>query len=745
MTLWRNLVVALVAAFALAACSSSGDNGDTSMPMPTDPGPSAYEMALDAIAAAETEEDVDAALADAAAADGITAPELRRLETAAAGRKMDLMAAADAAERQRLEMAAMCTDATAECLAAHEALVAALKADDTTTVTALATAEANLLNVRNALAVAGRADAQKMALMDAAGMIDTSDEALSTQDGVDAAKAAIVALRAAIAAAVDVDDTSTYASQLAAAVMAVDDAQDGIDTDTRRTNQMAALSAASANLQTALAALSGTTPTEELLTAANSALTALNNAITAGADLTDDEKAPYQRDANQAAAPIQTAQTAYNTAQEEIRQAERDKEEAARKAAANKIAATKKAAIEREAGGGSEVTVRPFDGTAYLTADGSDNTTTNYQVTVKHTGSAVDVTVVDGHADFDAKNDPKFSRAASFGNGQMLVRNDGTDREIIVLHSDIEAPVSHRFGTSASGYTLDQDLDTDTSANDSLFVVSTDHGSKLGGSRIVGPDEGDTKTLLQWAATGEAAKNVYPGTLDGAAGTFRCQQGADCVVTTGEDGAHTYTGALWFTPNAGVTVSVPDADYLTYGFWLDTTTKDGAIASYDTVQTFATSNLAAATSLGTVTGSATYEGNAAGVYVHETKNEDGSLDEAKSGRFTADVALKAYFDASTVPFADNSIHGTISNFDLDGGPENSWGVNVVATIDDGGTLTSGTAKGGVTGQDGSFNGNFRGPDADVAGTDAPSVLVGEFNASFVNGEVAGAYGTRKQD
>ena len=50
------------------------------------------------------------------------------------------------------------------------------------------------------------------------------------------------------------------------------------------------------------------------------------------------------------------------------------------------------------------------------------------------------------------------------------------------------------------------------------------------------------------------------------------------------------------------------------------------------------------TELSNVSGTATYDGDAAGVYVHETKKEDGTLDTATSGRFTADVALKAYFD-----------------------------------------------------------------------------------------------------
>ena len=409
-------------------------------------------------------------------------------------------------------------------------------------------------------------------------------------------------------------------------------------------------------------------------------------------------------------------------------------------AAANKVALTKKAAITAEAG--ATEGVRPFDGTAFNTADDADNSGNNYGVTVKHTGSAVEVTVVDGHGDYDAKNDPKFARAATFGNGQMLVRNDGADREIIVLYTDIEAPTDVRFGASGSGYTLDQDLDTDTSANDS-YLVTDAAAAKLGGSRIVNPNPG-TITLSQWQSTGDNAKNVYAGTLDGAAGTFRCQESGGCTITTANNDDRTVsrTGALWFTPNAGATVSVPDADYLTWGFWLDTTTKDGAITSYDKVQTFVMSKLSKTESVSSVTGTASYAGDAAGVYVHETKNEDGSLNRATSGRFTADVAMKAYFAATTLR-NDNTIEGTISNFDLDGGPENSWKVNVSASFNDSGTLANGVAS-GMEGNNGSLIGDFHGVGSTTDNTVAPPILIGEFNANFVNGTVAGAYGARKE-
>ena len=436
--------------------------------------------------------------------------------------------------------------------------------------------------------------------------------------------------------------------------------------------------------------------------------------------------------------------------------ADADATAAAAKEAANKVAISKRMAIATE---GNEATAaaRPFDltgDTANPAADADRDGTHNYGLTVKHTGSAVNVTVVDGHMDYDAKNDPQFTRAASFGNGQMLVRNDGTAREIIVLHTDIEAPKDVQFGRTGSGYDLTVDVDSDTSANDSYLVVNADDASKLGGSRIVSPDPG-TKILTQWEAMGDNADNVFPGTLDGAAGTFRCQD-ATCTVTTtagataDDDNIVAVTGVLWFTPDAGTTVEIADSDYMTWGFWLDTTTKDGDIASYDTVQTFVTSNLDPTDeTLADVTGTATYNGDAAGVYVHETKMEDGALDTATSGRFTADVKLMADFDGSTTRVV-NSIVGTISNFDLDGGPANKWNVDVSAGITADFALENGVASGGVTGSNGSIAGQFHGTAADRDGDGAetnlaaPPVLVGEFNANFVNGSVAGAYGARAE-
>ena len=241
MTLWKNLVVALVAAFALAACSSS-DDAATVMPDPeptpqmvcedadgrwnanetcTSAGDLAYEMALKAIAEATT--------ADAAQA---AYDEVKDDVTAAQG--------------DALQMAV-------------DAQIAAL-------------------------AMMDRADMQKMALMNAADMIDTSD--LSTQEAVDTANTAIAALEAALAAATDVSDAdkAMYQGQVTAAETVVANAQSALD----HAAQTMALSGA----VDALGAIDLSDLSDEAkIDAAEAAIAAIQAALDAATELSAAEKA----------------------------------------------------------------------------------------------------------------------------------------------------------------------------------------------------------------------------------------------------------------------------------------------------------------------------------------------------------------------------------------------------------------------------------------------------------------------
>ena len=47
-----------------------------------------------------------------------------------------------------------------------------------------------------------------------------------------------------------------------------------------------------------------------------------------------------------------------------------------------------------------------------------------------------------------------------------------------------------------------------------------------------------------------------------------------------------------FTPDMGATSDQPDYDYLHYGFWLQKTTDEDGVLTYNEVQTFADSSVA---------------------------------------------------------------------------------------------------------------------------------------------------------
>lgn len=160
--------------------------------------------------------------------------------------------------------------------------------------------------------------------------------------------------------------------------------------------------------------------------------------------------------------------------------------------------------------------------------------------------------------------------------------------------------------------------------------------------------------------------------------------------------------------------------------------------------------IAASGSTASVRGTATYSGNALGVYVHSVRNSDGTEASATSGHFTADVALTAYFTQTTAddeggadqiaPALLNTISGTIDNFMLSGSEGPGWSVSLEKSAASTDGTASGMTKGG--GDMGTYSATFHGPTGDD-GTTQPHSVVGEFNANFSNGSVAGGFGARK--
>ena len=554
--------------------------------------------------------------------------------------------------------------------------------------------------------------------------------------------------------------------------------------------QLNAVTMAAAAVGTAVAAIDDTD--QASITAAQNAVNALNTAIGAAANVDAATLDGYRAQASLAQASVTTAQNTYNAAKAA-------KEEEERKAAAavvTKAAGTKLTAMNAEKDqtadaslGGTARTDAEYAGGSDANTDG-DTSNDVYRLTISRDRDGTEVKVTD--ADQNNKADPKFvDQMAGLDDGRfMLVRtmdadDDGNvEEEVVVVGTDIKAPRAVAFA-KVSGQALNaRDLDANVDA-DGDGTNDNDYTALFVGADANTPPVAATVALVKSPAfplTGDGVLSFdsntdgtvtdeadeVSGMYNGAAGTYRCNaaSGTNCTVTIGDDPDDdgtkriiTAMSAGWvFTPNAGVTSDVPDTSYLHYGFWLKKTTDGDGVLTYDEVETFAGASIAASGDVSAVQGTASYDGDAVGVYVHHVLSEGGGkIESSTAGHFKADASLTATFaQIATGANADsippnmlNSVTGTIDNFTLSGGETQDWSVNLARGAIDNTTsgsegTFSGMAEGG--GASGSYSGTFHG---DVtAATDGtvpqPSAVVGEFNANMSNGSVAGAFGADKE-
>ena len=438
-------------------------------------------------------------------------------------------------------------------------------------------------------------------------------------------------------------------------------------------------------------------------------------------------------------------------------------------------AMTKTDAIAMEAGQEADAGPGGTGVTDHVIAIARDNDGTTVTITVD--GAAEDAEgFVDQEMDLGAGNSMHVRDNTVEPDEDSDVVPD-TVEEVMIVTTDIEAPTPTPFADvndqDLNARDLDATMDGDDmdgdDANDftALNVTTANIGQVMSSAFTAG-----TAAELMFNADDDQTDDMdeafeAAGTYNGADGTYRCHTGNECTVTLDGDGMITAMSTGWiFTPDEGAMSPVADADYLHYGVWLmRTTDEDGT--TYDEVQTFAgaSDGLPASSSVAQVTGSASYEGGATGVYTrnHEYDSATGDLTNATSGHFTADVALTATFgqvndDNDEGTIAENLLNtltGTIDDFTLNpsmpGGPEpaNEWSVNLVGDIVANAGTASGTANGG--GAEGSFSATFHGdvtevdhdmdPDTDMVAP-YPSAVVGEFDANFGNGSVAGGFGAR---
>ena len=160
------------------------------------------------------------------------------------------------------------------------------------------------------------------------------------------------------------------------------------------------------------------------------------------------------------------------------------------------------------------------------------------------------------------------------------------------------------------------------------------------------------------------------GRLGGASGTFQCDavDTNDACTVQNQGNTFLFAGPWAFFPSSGTTkVSVPDAEYMWFGVWARQTVRLTGDDSNQPTElwrfeaqhggnglTGDDSNVV--TGLAAATGSATYQGPAAGRYaVYEPDTGDSGI-----GSFTASATLQADFETDMVS-------GTITGFSNDPG------------------------------------------------------------------------------
>jgi hypothetical protein len=383
----------------------------------------------------------------------------------------------------------------------------------------------------------------------------------------------------------------------------------------------------------------------------------------------------------------------------------------------------------------------------------------------------------------DMAGTPMKSLSGQFKNQEMdttLGQFDGSVHEktvkmvkdTLMVYTNLDDPKGVLYNTYYSDSAA-EDKDGVTSGASGVLTLSlgedTGMSDLFSGSKI--PTTAGTFESIPATDTADTVnvkENEFMGMFHGISGTYTCSgaAGESCRIDRGamdkltiaaiaDNGNTGGSATLTFTPTATgdaladlmVQDVLYDPDYLSFGYWVQATEKDGK-TTYGVGTFFDGSQPYDAVSLGNLEGEATYSGKAAGMYGRKTLDQYGQVMAGTdtSGHFTANAELMVRFGGMDVAESKrNEIEGTVSNF-MDGdqmiSPGWSAELKTVALDGNGQSLTS--FSGDTTG-----NGNWRGAffgnpaETDPITPDAerhPTGVAGDFTAHFPNGHVIGAFG-----
>jgi hypothetical protein len=340
---------------------------------------------------------------------------------------------------------------------------------------------------------------------------------------------------------------------------------------------------------------------------------------------------------------------------------------------------------------------------------------------------------------------------ADWGDTDMTTRDGGFETAVLV-YSNIEMPAPVAFEDAAMTiasptirpwFTL---VAAGLTNPGTVSIVTTSAAWAVPTENIVFTVE---DALVADITQVKTENEQVRGTYFGAAGLFTCET-EPCTITRPSAGDADFTvadsnddttdgsqgGGTWrFDPDDDETVTLPDQDWLAFGFWL--TAPDDAADGTHRVGVFYHGMEEYAGNGQALTGNATYNGSAAGYYVNR----------GDSGVFTADATLTADFGEATT---DAMLSGRIDNFrnamggfissdtradpnDPMQGGEGDWFVRLNSTeLNEQGTLATdgeiGGSADGVQWAEGEWNAQAYGPGHRTAEVAAPTGVAGTFRA-----------------
>ena len=460
----------------------------------------------------------------------------------------------------------------------------------------------------------------------------------------------------------------------------------------RETAQKGELTSADTALSTALStALDADAEdvTEDMVTAITDARAALEAALRRAVDVSDEDKAQYQRNVEDSSLKLQTVQAKRDIAK--AAEATREANQRAGNAAKRADAASLKAALDESSIPGTRnagfvnanKTSDPVDALHGWTGAKHEDKTGS-----KVTGEGYLYTKLG-----------KVTPGKIFGGSTLA---SATTPHMYQLEP-VAASLRLTVGEIANGYTIGLN---DITKNDPAKIRVDGFTATAGSQPFKKPQEDadEANDLI-----------IIPGSYHGVPGDYRCLVGdnGSCHVnfnTKGQTFAVSSASLVFIPDNPNARVTAAEAPKLAeYGWWLDKSKDDWTVDVFAGQASGQNLALGDAVSLPDDGGTAKYVGGAAGKYAFSSLLGDSH----EAGHFTAKVTLNAKFGATAS--ARDTISGTVDEFKGDAEGMEGWSVSLGESLIGEHFETSGITSGSNNGEIPGFTGG-----STVDGTTTPS-------------------------